>query len=247
MVLVKKKYSSLRCHVDYCKLNSVTRKDVYPLHRIDDCLDAMVWQRYSAHLISKARIIKLRLHLKITFICFRHMYRYKTMPFGLCSASVTFHCLMDVVTSGLHLEVCLVYLNDIILMTSFCFQNQLGPLGVLNQSPWKVVIGWAEAKTRKMFTPIMIYLFLGHVISEEGIVTDLEKIKTVTEWPEPTTVKEVQSFLGLAGYRNFVKNYANITAPLHMHCLRKINLMFGQRRHEYRLKHSGLLLLHHLF
>ena len=58
--------------------------------------------------------------------------------------------------------------------------------------------------------------FLGHVVSGDGISTDPLKIKTVTEWPVPSSVKEVRSFLGLAGYyRRFVKGYVQIAAPLH--------------------------------
>ena len=54
---------------------------------------------------------------KTTFICPRGMYRYCTMPFGLCNAGATFQRLMDVVMPGLHLEMCLVYLDDIVLFS----------------------------------------------------------------------------------------------------------------------------------
>ena len=55
---------------------------------------------------------------KTAFICPRGMYRYKTMPFGLCNAGATFQRLMDIVMSGLHLEVYLIYLDDIIIFSS---------------------------------------------------------------------------------------------------------------------------------
>ena len=58
--------------------------------------------------------------------------------------------------------------------------------------------------------------FLGHVVSNEGISTDPEKIRVVKEWPIPKTITEVRSFLGLASYyRRFIKSFAHIAKPLH--------------------------------
>ena len=58
--------------------------------------------------------------------------------------------------------------------------------------------------------------FLGHVVSEEGISCDPKKLEAVTEWPAPTCVKEVRSFLGFASYyRSFGLGFSHIAAPLH--------------------------------
>ena len=216
VVLVKKKDGSLRCCIDYRQLNTVTRKDVYPLPRIDDCLDAMGSAtlfstfdlRSSYHQVEVAPQDRD----KTTFICPRGMYRYRTMPFGLCNAGATFQRLMDVVMSGLHLDVCLVYLDDIIIFSRTVEEHLerrlVRVLGRLRSAGLKL-------KPEKCSLFQRSVSFLGHVLSGEGIATDPEKIKTVTEWPVPTSVKEVRSFLGLAGYyRRFVKGYASVAAPL---------------------------------
>jgi len=216
VVLVKKKDGSYRCCIDYRQLNTVTRRDVYPLPRIDDCLDAMS----SATLFSTFDLrssyhqveVSPQDRDKTTFICPRGMYRYRTMPFGLCNAGATFQRLMDVVMSGLHLDVCLVYLDDIIVFSRTVeehLERLVRVLGRLRSAGLKL-------KPEKCSLLQRSVSFLGHVVSGDGIATDPEKIKTVTEWPVPTSVKEVRSFLGLAGYyRRFVKGYANIAAPLH--------------------------------
>jgi len=144
------------------------------------------------------------------------MYRFCTMPFGLCNAGATFQRLMDVVMSGLHLDVCLVFLDDIVVFSKTTEKNLerlIRVLGRLQSAGLKL----KPEKCRLMQRSVS---FLGHVISDRGIATDPEKTRMVSEWPVPVSVKEVRSLLGLAGYyRRFVKNYASIAAPLH--CLTK--------------------------
>jgi hypothetical protein len=74
--------------------------------------------------------------------------------------------------------------------------------------------------------------YLGHAISEQGVVTDPRKIAAIEEWPTPATVKELRSFLGLAGYyRKFVKNFGIICRPL-IDLLKKHPLFIWTHDHQ---------------
>ena len=119
VVLVKKSDGTLRCCIDYRKLNVVTRKNVYPLPRINDCLEAMASAKLFSSIDLKSSYNQIPVapqdRDKTAFICPHGMYRYKTMPFGLCNAGSTFERCADIIFSGLHLDVCLVYVDDIVI------------------------------------------------------------------------------------------------------------------------------------
>ena len=76
--------------------------------------------------------------------------------------------------------------------------------------------------------------FLGHVVSKDGIQVDPKKIEVVVEWPRPTIVTEIRSFLGLAGYcRRFVKDFSKITAPLTRLTQKNIKFIWTDRCEEH--------------
>jgi hypothetical protein len=57
--------------------------------------------------------------------------------------------------------------------------------------------------------------YLGHIISEQGVLTDPKKIEAIANWPTATDAKQLTSFLGLSGYyHKFIKGYGSISRPL---------------------------------
>ena len=119
VVLVRKKEGSLRFCIDYRRLNEASQKDAYPLPRIDTCHDAMNGARWFSTFDLRSGYHHVLMDEKsANKTTFSETFRFRVMPFGLTRAPATFQRLMDLVMSGLNLEVCLVYLDDIIVFSA---------------------------------------------------------------------------------------------------------------------------------
>ncbi|KAL0546377.1 hypothetical protein IC582_016285 [Cucumis melo] len=188
----KKKDGSMRLCIDYRELNKVTVKNRYPLPRIDDLFDQLQGATVFSKIDLRSGYHQLRIRdsdiPKTAFRSRHRHYEFIVMSFGLTNALAVFMDLMNRVFKDFLDSFVIVFIDDILIYSK------------------------TEAEHEEHLHQVS---FLGHVVSSEGVSVDPAKIEVVTNWPRPSTVSEIRSFLGLAGYyRRFVEDFSRIASPL---------------------------------
>ena len=217
VVMVQKKDGSLRFCVDFRQLNAATVKDAHPLPRIDDLLDTLHGAKWFSTLDLKSGYWQVPIteqdKAKTAFrTSSGQLFEFSQVPFGLCNAPATFSRLMDRVLAGLHWETCLFYLDDIIVFSS-TWEEHLARLRQVFERLRRANLKLGADKCTFVAKEVN---YLGHRVTEEGLLPDSLLLAAIREIPPPKTATEVRSFLGLAGYyRRYVKGFAAIAAPLH--------------------------------
>jgi hypothetical protein len=200
VIFVLKKDGTQRLCVDYRALNEVTIKNKYPVPRIDDLFD----QLHSACVFSKVDLRSGYHQLKIwecdmpkiAFVSRYGLYEYTVMSFGLTNAPVYFMYLMNKVFMEYLNKFVVVFIDDILVYSRSEEENEEH----LCQALQKLRENRLYAKLSKYEFWMKQVAFLVHVISKGGISVDPSKVQDVLSWNAPTSIGDIQSFLGLVGY-----------------------------------------------
>lgn len=217
ILFVPKKDGGLRLCVDYRGLNSVTIKDRCALPLINETLDRLSGARYYTVLDLKDAYYRLRIRAgdewKTAFRTRYGHFEYLVMPFGMANAPATFQAYINKALAGLLDTICVVYLDDILIYTH---SDNL-------ETHWRAVRAVLDrlrqndlyANASKCKFAEKKVEFLGFIVNTEGVSADPSRIETIQSWPKPTSLRELQVFLGFANfYRRFIARYAELTVAL---------------------------------
>ena len=225
VLFVKKKDGTWRLCIDYRQLNKVTIRNKYPLPRIDDLFDQLQGAKVFSKIDMRSGYHQLRIRgsdiPKTAFRTRYGHYEFLVMSFGLTNAPAAFMDLMNWVFRPYLDRSVIVFINDILVYSRSELEHERH-LGLVLQTLRRHQL---YAKFNKCEFWLSRVGFLGHVVSADGIYVDPQKVEVVENWGQPTTVTEVRSFLGLAGYyRRFREGFSKIVGPLH--CLTRKGVKF---------------------
>ena len=216
VVLVPKPDGRLRFCIDYRRLNAVTRRDEYPIPRVDEALDQLSSARWFSSLDLKAGYWQVPLSkdaaAKSAFRVRSGLYEWTRMPMGMCNSGNTFQRLVDSILGDLLWNGVLVYIDDIIVYaTTFNEHSRLltEVLRRLKAANMKI------SPTKSVFGTQCVE-YLGHEVSRGRVAPLQRHLTAITKLVPPTSVAEIRHFLGLVGfYRRFVPHFASIAKPLY--------------------------------
>ncbi|KAK3568300.1 hypothetical protein QTP86_003140 [Hemibagrus guttatus] len=212
---VGKKDGGLRPCIDYRGLNAITVRYPYPLPLVPAALEQLRGARVFTKLDLRSAYNLVRIRegdeWKTAFHTTSGHYEYCVMPFGLTNAPAVFQALINGVFQDLLGKGVIAYIDDILVYSSSMEEH----VRMVREVLGRLQQHHLYAKLEKCEFHRSTVTFLGYVISRHGVEMDVVKVQAVTEWPAPTSVRELQRFLGFANfYRRFIRNYSSVAGPL---------------------------------
>lgn len=213
---VEKKDGSLRPCQDYRKLNEATVKNAYPLPLIGDLVDKLQGASIFTKLDLRNGYNNVRIkkgdEWKAAFKTHLGLFEPTVMFFGLCNSPATFQAFMNDTFSDMIEEGWVViYMDDILIFSNNPDEHRHRTERVLE----RLVQHDLYLKPEKCSFNTTEVEYLGMIVRPNELAMDPVKIQGILEWPTPTCVKDVRSFLGFGNfYRRFIDHYADLALPL---------------------------------
>jgi len=207
---VSKKDGSFRPCQDYRYLNEKTIKNAYPLPNIPKLMDQLRGAKYFSKFDIRLGYNNVRIRKgdewKAAFITNRGLFEPTVMFFGMCNSPATFQAMMDNILGDMKKKgYCIVYMDDIMIYAATLeklHEATLELFGIIKKND-------LFFKAEKCVFAQTKVPFLGMIVEHNKISMDPTKVKGISDWPTPTNVKELRSFLGFGNfYRKFIARYS---------------------------------------
>ncbi|QRW25843.1 Retrotransposable element Tf2 protein [Rhizoctonia solani] len=216
ILFVKKKNGKLRMCVDYRRLNSMTKKNAYPLplpqNLIEKLQGAKIFSKFDLRAGYNLVRIKEGNEWKTAFKTKYGLFEYLVMPFGLTNAPAAFQDMMNEIFRDLLDVYVIIYLDDILVFSLNEKDHEAHVREVLKRLQDNDLF----CNIEKCHFHVKKIDYLGFIISEFGIEVDQSKVTDALNWSTPKNVKNIQEFLGFVNfYRRFIPNFGNMARPLY--------------------------------
>ena len=212
---VGKKDGGLRPCIDYRGLNKITVKNRYPLPLMSTAFELLQGATIFTKLDLRNAYHLVRVmegdEWKTAFNTPTGHYIYLFMQFGLFNAPDVFQGLINEVLREMLNHFVFVYLDDILIFSKSLHEHVHHVRVVLQ----RLLENHLFVKPEKCELHVSKVSFLGFILSKGRLLTDPKKTQVVRDWPQPSSVKEVQRFIGFANfYRKFIRNFSAVAAPM---------------------------------
>ena len=219
IVLVIKKDKTHRFCVDFRKLNAVTRPEFCMLPTFDSVVDEMADKQPKCFSIIdmkngfwQVKLDEETAHKTAFSVQGQGQYQFCRLPFGMLNSSFVFQNLMQTVLQNLLFKYTLVYIDDCLVYS----KNMQEHREHLNEVFRRFRQANLRLNGKKCQFGVKQVPYLGYILTGEGIKMDESKVELMKDFPQPKSVRELKSWLGLTGfYRRFIKSYAAIVQPMH--------------------------------
>jgi hypothetical protein len=207
--------NSIRLCIDYRKLNTQTIKDASALPNLEEALSVLSGSKWFSVLDLKSGYYQIEMEEadkeRTACVCPLGFYEIKRMPQGVTNSPITFQRLMERCMGDLNLKVVQIFIDDLIIFSDTREEHEERLMRVLVHLK-EYGLKLSPEKCRFFQSSVR---YLGHIVSQNGVETDPEKVKALKTWPKPKNLKELRSFLGFCGYnRRFIKIFSQILKPL---------------------------------
>ena len=214
--VAKKDSRKLRPYQDYWRLNDWMIKNTYPRPRIGNLLDKLKGAKYYTKFDLGWGYNNIRMKeedkWKAAFKTNKGLFEPMVMFFGLCNSPSTFQNMMnDIFKEEINEAWLLISMDNILIFTNDHSKME----EYTNRVLWKLYDNDLFFNLDKCVFDITEVEYLDLIIRKDEIAIKPMKLAGIADWPAPTTVKQVQSFLGFANfYRRFIRKFADISLPL---------------------------------